>query len=434
MGILITKSNCSVIGKFLFWLCLTITTALFFLAKSSSGEVLSLSWLIVSQYISLIGLTLLGASFLLSGRFMFMEKLLGGLDRAYKSHHIVSGVAFVLLLHHPLFLLIEALPNLTLAWKYVFISNILPYNYGVMALYAMALMLILTILVNLPYSLWKKTHELMGVSLLFSSLHILTVTSDVSRYMPLRIWVVAVLIVSVWAVIYKRFLYSIIGPVYLYRVSSVKRTGDILDVWLKPKTKRLFYHPAQFVFAEFVKFGKENHPFSIASNDVDGSVRLVIKILGDHTLLLRDIKVDDSVRLWGPYGAFFQATAGECDLVWIAGGVGISPFLGLLDRQVAHNSSRKVVLYYCYGRSEERAFGDEIVSKMSRSSNLKLVECCSADRGRITVDAFQQELGELTNKKFMLCGPVPMMESLTEQLHQKGVASKNIIYEDFNLK
>lgn len=422
------------IGKTLVWISLTITLVLFLMAKFANSEDLALTWVVASQFFSLIGLTLLAVSFVLSGRFIFVEKIFGGLDKVYKIHHITGGIAFVLILHHPLFLLVNALPNLTLAWKYIIFSNILPFNFGVIGLYAMMLMLILTLLVNLPYSLWKKTHELMGIALLFSALHILTITSDVSRYMPLRVWVIMVIIVSFWAVIYRRFLYSFIGPVYSYTVEKVNKFNDVIDIWLKPTKNGLPYQPGQFVFAEIEKLGNEAHPYSIASFQTDGRIRLAIKILGDYTLGLRAVEPGDTARLWGPYGTFNQATISSKDMVWIAGGIGITPFLGLIEKEMADGTDRKVDLFYCFSSEDDKPFADEIIKKIAGQKNIHYLEYCSAVRGRITAEGILQMVGDFGNKKFMLCGPVGMMLSLTEQLKKMGVKNKDIIFEDFNFK
>ncbi|KKS94035.1 MAG: Ferric reductase domain protein transmembrane component domain-containing protein, partial [Candidatus Collierbacteria bacterium GW2011_GWC2_43_12] len=243
---------------------------------------LSLNWLFVSQLVSLVGTTLLTLSFLLSGRFRLVEDWFGGLDKVYRFHHLTGGISFVFLLHHPLFLAVNALPNTALSWKYLWFSELLPYNMGIISLYFMLLMIIFTLFIKLPYSLWKTTHELMGIALFFAVLHILTISSDVSRYLPLKMWMYFLLGMAIYSVIYRRFLYGYFGPKFNYLVKNIARKADILDVTLMPLIKKINYLPGQFVFIKFNDINKEVHPFSIAGCDEVGNLRIAVKILGDY--------------------------------------------------------------------------------------------------------------------------------------------------------
>ncbi len=420
-------------GNFLVWLCILMTVNFFIFAKLGGGDQMAWSWLTISQIISLLGTMLLCLSFILSTRNRFMEDLFGGLDKVYKVHHLCGGLSFVMLLHHPLFLALNVLPKTDLAIKYFWFSSLWPYNFGIIGLYTILILLILTFVINLPYNLWVKTHEFMGVALIFASLHIFTISSDVSRYMPLRYWMFFWLILAMISVIYMRFLYKLMGPKYKYLVEKVEIIGDVIEIWLKPESKRMYYYPGQFVFLVLKKLGEEAHPFSISSNGFDERVRLDIKILGDYTLKAKQIEVGDVATLYGPYGKFFESLLGKKDLVLIAGGIGITPFFGMID-MIKKLNSQKAELIYCAKTDSEMIFDKEIADKVIDGDNLKYVRYCSAEKGRITAEAIINVIGGFENKKFMLCGPVGMMISLSDQLSKTGVKKRNIIFEDFNLK
>ena len=421
-------------GKIIIWLLLLITLTLFILAKFQTNQTFVLTWLVASQLLSLLGVTLLSVSFLLSSRSRIVEDWCGGLDKVYKLHHLVGGLSFVLILNHPLFLVVNALPNTSLGFKYIWLSNILPYNFGVIGLYSMMLMLILTLFINLPYLIWKKTHELMGVALLFSVLHILTITSDVSRYVPLRFWIIFLLMIAVWSVIYKKFLYGVIGPKYLYVVDRVRKLDDVAEIYLKPTVKTMNYRAGQFAFVKFESLGEESHPYSIASGSNSNEIVFGIKALGDYTLGVKEIKPGDKAILYGPYGKFYEGSLVNKDLVWIAGGIGITPFLGLLDDEIKKNNGRSVDLFYCVRSSTEAHFDQEIKNKLVMTNSVRYHQFCSNDKGRLNANVILEMLGTFSNKKFMLCGPVPMMESLAAQLQKLGVKNGDILFEDFNFK
>ncbi len=421
-------------GNLLLWFSLAITLSLFVLAKFSGGGSFSFGWLTLSQLLSLLGTTLLAFSFLLSSRFSFLEDWFGGLDKVYRLHHITGGLSFVLLLHHPLFLLIDVLPDIGFGWKYLWFSNLLPYDWGVASLYFMLLMILLTLFIRLPYSVWKKTHELMGIALIFAVLHILTISSDVSRYMPLRYWIIFLLIVSIASAFYRRFLYRILGPKFLFTIKTLERRGDVLVVGLQSSGRQMNPWPGQFIFIRFDGMGNETHPFSIASIGLDGSIRIGIKILGDHTLQMVNLKVGDKATSWGPYGKFWESYMSKKDLIMIAGGIGITPFISMVEKESQSASSRKIDLIYCVKTEDEAVFDLDLKALSVNIDRINYSLYTSEKLGHIDAEKIIGIVGPVENKKIMICGPDIMMNSLAEQFLSLGVKNKDIIFEDFNFK
>lgn len=420
-------------GLFFVWTSILITINLFALAKIYSGLGLSLTWTTASQLASLLGTNLLCISYILSGRFKLLDYLFGGLDKVYRIHHTTGGLAFVMLLHHPLFLIVNALPNTELTSKYFWFSDILAYNFGVMALYLMILLLLLTLVINLPYHIWLKTHEYMGLVLLLASAHILTITSDVSRFAPLKLWLVTLLILGVFSAAYKKFFYKYFGPKFTYEVDDISIISDTYTIYLKPSSVAMSYYPGQYVFASFEKLGPESHPYSIASTGADGKLRLSIKVLGDYTLNLKKLAVGDKAVLFGPYGSFYESLLGSRDLVFVAGGIGITPFLGMLE--MANNTNKqKIDLIYCTKNESEMIFSHEIEKIVNISKKITLHKFCSDDKGRISPKEILRLIGGGDKKKFLLCGPQQMMENIAIGLASLGVKKRNVIFEDFSFK
>ena len=95
----------------------------------------------------------------------------------------------------------------------------------------------------------------------------------------------------------------------------------------------------QFAFVTF-STDEGAHPFTIASapnalgTSAEGEplLRLVIKPLGDYTRTLRQrLRAGQRVDIEGPYGCFDGAGARHRQQVWVAAGVGVTPFLALLE-------------------------------------------------------------------------------------------------------
>ena len=82
----------------------------------------------------------------------------------------------------------------------------------------------------------------------------------------------------------------------------------------------------------------EEHPFTISSAPGDdGCLAFTVKASGDYTRALRQAVQGDRARVDGPYGRFsyvLRTQPGQ-PLLLIAGGVGITPMLSMLEHQTA---------------------------------------------------------------------------------------------------
>ena len=101
-----------------------------------------------------------------------------------------------------------------------------------------------------------------------------------------------------------------------------------LSVALAPVRKPLSFTPGQFVFLALGGTGGwERHPFSVSSAPSDPRLELTIKASGDYTRELYDqLQPGVPAKLAGPFGGFDYRQGGH-DQIWIAGGIGVTPFL-----------------------------------------------------------------------------------------------------------
>jgi predicted ferric reductase len=425
------------LGPILIILFTAITVSLYIFSKDNLNALFDRPFLSLGQITALLGTVLLSISFVLAGRFSFLEGLFGGLDKIYKTHHLTAGIAFILLLNHPIMLIVNRLPNRNLAVSYLLPSGDWSYNFGIFALWGFIFLMILTIYINLPYHLWKKTHELMGVPLLLATSHALLIKSDISRFPALRVWVGLMLFLGILSFLYKRFLYDKIGPIYFYIVDSLVRKIDVTEIYLRPVGKRMKFIPGQFAFLSFQNsaIANEHHPFSIASGPKDEFLRFCVKIVGDYTQSLRDLKKGDSVKVFGPYGRFSERLAfSKKDAVFIAGGIGVTPFLSLIRDISEKGKERKTFFFYCVKDENEAYYHNEIQNLLASPADTSYFFHTSKEKGRITAKSILEKVGNLKDKEIFLCGPPLMMDDLRNQFLSLGVRNNDILLEDFNLK
>ncbi len=415
-----------------------ITLALYILSKPVPAAIFRAPLLSISQITALGGTLLLSYSFILSSRLPGLERLFGGLDRVYQAHHVVAGLAFVLILEHPLFLVINKLPDVKGALIYLLPSFArLDYTMGILATCVMVILMIFTLYIHLPYHIWKKSHEFMGLSLLLGSIHVMLISSDVSRFLPLRIWILGHISFALYAYVYKIFLYPKFGPKYAYKVTNIERADDILEINLSPVGKALPFLPGQFAFVKFQNpaVGREEHPFSLASDNNSADLKLIVKIVGDYTLSLKNLEAGNPATVWGAYGAFGERFFCKNDAVCIAGGIGITPFLSLINHEANHRRhERKIHLLYLTKNTTEAYAAPRLTTLASAFPWISYIQHLSQTQGRLTAQKIQNFVPNLTTCRIFLCGPVPMMTGLTEQFSALGIPRRQIISENFAIK
>jgi predicted ferric reductase len=184
-----------------------ITIIFWLLSKPNLNSIIGNPLLSLSQIISLIGTVLLSFTFILSSRFKLPEKIFGNLGVIYKNHHLYGAISFLMLISHPLLLALNAFQNFLPSTIYLLPSSNFIYSAGVLSLYSLIILLIFTLLIKLPYPLWLKTHRLMGFVLIFALIHTSFITSDISRFIILKIWIIFWLIAALASSIYVRFIY-----------------------------------------------------------------------------------------------------------------------------------------------------------------------------------------------------------------------------------
>jgi len=411
-----------------------ITFALWGMAKPSLRSITYSPFISLAQIMGLWAATIVSLNFTLAARIKPISQFLGGLDKAYLFHTQTGKLAFFYMLAHPTLLIVSALPNTALALFYIKPFVDLSYDMGKLTLLFFTLLLILTLVIKLPYHIWRRTHQLMIIPMLFLLVHVLIISSDVSVFLPLRVWVTTIITLGIFLYVYKMFIYPFFGPKYLYRIKKVTDLNVATEVILQPLGKRLLYEPGQFVFVQFdsQKVSSEEHPFSVSSSPNKNNLRLSIKKSGDFTNKLGSLKIGEKVKVYGPYGRFGQKIfTSKKPLIFVAGGIGITPFLSILEYLHDQKIDKKITLFYSYSKKEEALYQNQL--KKLVSNNISIVFHDSSEKGRINAKSILAASKD-KDPLIFLCGPRGMMESLARQFIKQNIKAKNIIFEDFHLK
>ena len=138
-------------------------------------------------------------------------------------------------------------------------------------------------------------------------------------------------------------------------------------------------------------------------------------------------------RLAGPFGGFDYRQGGD-EQIWIAGGIGITPFLELDPFARRRRSTRSVDFYYAVRHEGDALYADEIAAASARHPSLRTHIVSSERDGLLTADAILSGRGAGTPPWIYMCGPPPMMRTLDKGFRRLGVPGGRIRWEQFEAR
>lgn len=372
------------------------------------GEVFS-SWVV----------TVFAFNFLMATRAKWVEKLFGGLDKMYLIHRRAGVIAVFLLIAH-----------------FITVPRDAAFNPGKPLGFYSFILIILGVIVSaapifkrkIPYHKWLNIHKLMGIFYVLGVIHGFMVNSLI-KFLPItRVYVFGMAFIGIAAWFYKAFLFNLFNKKLKYTISTIKDLGyGMTEVTMKSNTGNLKYLAGQFAFFNFPNISKrEQHPFTISSHPYHDNLRITVKGLGDYTNNINEkLTIGGEALVEGPYGHFSSKYVKENDQIWIAGGIGITPFLSL-SKDLHPN---KVKLFWCVKDDNEAVYKKELEATANDNPNFEFVIWNSKTAGYLTAD--KMKLENYNNKAYLICGPKSLKDNLTQQLKQKNVKSKYIYDEEF---
>jgi predicted ferric reductase len=423
------------VGYIILFLCCLNTVAFWFFSKESLALIGANPLESVSEVIALLGIVLMSLSLLFSTRFHILEDIFGGLDNDYYIHHILGSISFILLVNHPLLLVVKAIPNYAQAMSYLVPNSNIAYTLGILSIYLMVLSFVFVVLIKIPYEKWLWMHRWLVVSYLLGGAHTLLADSDVSHNLLLRTWISLFLLLGFFSSIYILFLYRYFGPKFTYIVNMIERKDTILHMYLIPEGRKLVFKAGQFVFTKFFAQGvsSEMHPFTISSGPWEDTLRVTAKVAGDYTKKMKNIHVGDKVALYGPYGRFGEFFyKSNNDLFFIAGGIGITPFLSMIRYETVYAKARRIFFFYSYHTVQDTAFVQEVGTTVAYAPNIVFIPWNSQEKGHLTVPKIMELSGIHSDFSVLLCGPEKMMLGLKEQFLKHNVPEESVLFENFS--
>jgi predicted ferric reductase len=367
----------------------------------------------------------------------FIERAFGGLDRVAVWHRRVAVTGFLLLVPHVAFITSSPDPYETTFGHAL--GDLALAGLLVLVLWALAPRLRaarwpgpIRALARTSHEKWLDAHRLTGVFVAVALVHAAIVAPTLRASTVLRVAFIVVGAIGVGAYVYRELLARWFVPVHDYTVAAVRRLDErIVEVALDAVRAPLAFTPGQFIVLAFGGRGAwQRHPFSVSSAPSDRRLELTIKASGDYTRGIVDaLRPGVPAKVAGPFGGFDYRRGGR-EQIWIAGGIGVTPFMSWL-RSLDDTFDRDIEFFYSVREPGEAVYRDEIEAAVKRHPSIRAHFVSTDTDPKLTAQGVLLSVPAGTRPWIYMSGPPPMMKALAHGLWQRGVPPGHVRWEEF---
>ncbi len=399
----------------------------------------------LAKNLGLMAFVILILQAVLAARFKWLSRPFG-FDIVIRYHRNISIFAGIILLFHPLLIIIGS-GDWSLLWSgglFIWLGKI-----ALVLVIINVLTSVFQMKINLKFERWRVFHDILGPALLIIAfVHSWNIGGDLQGTWMQTLWIL-LLGTAILVFIYHRFIRPWRLSRHPYKVTDVKTEAE--NVWTVKMTpgegqKRFDYIPGQFQFIKFLRnlgLPEEEHHWTISSSPTqEGFVTSTIKALGDFTATIGETRPGDKAVIHAPFGRFsYLFHPEEKELVFIAGGVGITPLMSMLRYMRDKKEDIRVTLLYGGPNKKSLVFYDELREiEQGEFPGLKFVpvlekpeEGWDGERGFIDRDKIQKyaDSGD-KDTGFYIVGPPPLIYKSIDNLHAIGIKDKRIHLELFS--
>ena len=413
----------------------------------------------IAAVFGLAGFTSYGINLVLGARIKIVSRLFGGLDAMYAAHRANGRLAFLLLATHGLVMVVSqaAVSAEQVARLFDPTEGIEPFL-GVVALVLLSICIGLTLYGRLGHEMFVYVQRAMGIVFVVASAHVFLTAGTKAVYQPLELYLAGVAVAGLTAFSYRSLFGNVLVRRHNYEVAEVRPLDpQVVELTMTPSSgKPLVFTPGQFVYvtfysdafnAQFHPFSitpegttalvsvrpgdirNQFHPFSITAGAGERNLRIAVKAVGDYTTAMRRLDEGAVARVEGPYGTFSFLNVTNKRQVWIAGGIGITPFLSMA--RSLPESGYEIDLFFGAKTIESSYFLDELLLISESNKSLRVIPFPEDKLGLLSADYIDGTTKDLANKEILLCGPPVMIDALRAQFAERGIEARRIHFERF---
>ena len=186
----------------------------------------------------------------------------------------------------------------------------------------------------------------------------------------------------------------------------------------------------------------DSRTFTIASAPHEAELMLATRMRDTaFKRVLKTAPLGVAVTIDGPNGEMVLHDDAARPAVFLAGGIGITPFLAMIRRAAHERLPHRLYLFYSNRRPEDAAFLSELQEMEYMNPNYRLIATMAepeksvdswwGETGFIRRDMLERHLPGGVSPVYYFAGPPPMTMAMRQMLESMGIEEKDMRYEEF---
>ena len=213
------------------------------------------------------------------------------------------------------------------------------------------------------------------------------------------------------------------------------------------KPEDFLFKAGQYIDLTLLGFPPESsneltQTFSIASSPSDAEILVTTRMRNTvFKQALSILPLGSKVKIEGPMGSFSLHNNTARPAVFLAGGIGIAPFLSMLSYATGQKQHHPIILFYANRYLEDAAFIDALWKLERENPRFRFVPTLTrianngswkGKTGRITPEMLLKQVGTVRGPIYYIAGPPTMVASARRSLVEVGVDEDDIRTEEFS--
>jgi ferredoxin-NADP reductase len=171
-------------------------------------------------------------------------------------------------------------------------------------------------------------------------------------------------------------------------------------------------------------------------------VSLTTKIIqSEFKKALFALKEQDEIKIFGPMGQFILEEHDTRKKIFLAGGIGVTPFHSIITYATAANLNLPITLLASFSIPEEMIFFNELTKIANSHANIQDIYTITkpqesktswiGETGRVSENMIKKYAKDIMQSVFYIVGPSPMVEGTKKLLEDMKITNENIKIEQF---
>ncbi|MFH0868263.1 MAG: FAD-binding oxidoreductase [Candidatus Woesearchaeota archaeon] len=200
--------------------------------------------------------------------------------------------------------------------------------------------------------------------------------------------------------------------------------------------KEISFLPSQFFMVRFEGNPKLQRAYSISSTPLQKDyMDITVALVGEFTKKLWKAKTNDYLIFKGPFGKSHFTEDMKNDLVLISGGCGISPLMGIIRYCTEKKLQNKINLIYSARTPADVVYNEEFKKIREENRNFNYIVTITRPNpehnwtgrtGRIDTSLLKENINNVENSLYFLCGPAEFVKSTISILESLGAKKEQI--------